>query len=176
MHVPEDADRSPKCPGGEENSLMEQSQPGWAQRVLRRSAADAALPTEAEIEVEQAVPQGPEPAIIEQGCTLEGKLVMNRPIRIEGELKGSVISSESVLVTESGTVEGDITARSVEVRGAVVGSLTGSREVILHPGGKLHGDVETSSFVVERGAYFNGSTRMRLPQHTSRGLVEPLPL
>jgi len=62
------------------------------------------------------------------------------------------------------------------VLGAVVGNLTGSREVILHPGGKLHGDVETSSFLVERGAYFNGRTLMRLPQHTSRGLVEPLPL
>jgi len=153
---------------------MEESQPGWAQRVLKRSGVAAApIP---EVEVEPEGPPPPQVFVVEQGSTLEGRLVMNRPIRIEGELRGSIVSSDSVHVTETGTVEGDINARCIDVLGAVVGNLTGSREVILQAGGKLHGAVETSSFVLERGAYFNGQTRMRLPQHASRGLVEPLSL
>jgi cytoskeletal protein CcmA (bactofilin family) len=144
---------------------MEQTSPGWTQRVLRRprSLDDPENTEEAELEV-----AAPKLTVIEQGCALEGRLVVDRPVRIEGELRGSIVSSESVCVAASGTVEGEIRARSIEIYGAVVGNVTGTREVILQPNGKLHGDVETSSFVVERRAYFNGRTSMHLPQLASR--------
>jgi len=144
---------------------MEQSPPGWTQRVLRRPRVEEELEDAEAIEAASTEPRA---TVIEQGCRLEGRMLVDRPVRIEGELHGSITSTDSICVMESGTVEGDIKARSIEIRGAVVGNVTGSREVILHPSGKLHGQVETSSLVVERGAYFNGQTSMHLPQLASR--------
>jgi len=57
---------------------------------------------------------------------------------------------------------------SVVIRGAVVGDVTASREVVIHAGARLHGDVETPSLVIERGAFFNGRTRMYRPEHELR--------
>lgn len=152
---------------------MEQNLRGWTQIVQRRAKAPAEdEPGQSELET----PPQPLSAVVQQGDSLEGRLVVDRSVRVDGDFRGSIVSPESVYVSESGTVEGDICARSVEIRGAVVGSVAGSRDVLLRAGGKLHGDVETASFVIERGAYFNGNTTMRRPQFTSRGVAEPLTL
>jgi len=151
---------------------MEQTRPGWIPLIPGRQK-DALVPADPAPPVE--TPPEEQPMVVEYGCSLEGRLQTDKPIRIEGDLRGSVVSSETVWVTESGTVEGDIQARSVEIRGAVVGNVTGSRDVLLYVEGKLHGDVDTSSLVVERGAYFNGRTTMRRPQHASRPAPSSLP-
>jgi cytoskeletal protein CcmA (bactofilin family) len=151
---------------------MDENRSGWTQRLLKRSPTDPELiPAPAPLPEE-----APDVAVIDSSCSMEGRLVMDRPIRIEGEVRGTIVSSATVWVTESGTVEGDIRARCIEIRGAVMGNVTGTREVLVQAGGKLSGDVETASFVVERSAYFNGTTRMRLPQLSSRGAGESLSL
>ena len=150
---------------------MEQTSTRWTPLALRRSRS-AAQPVG--VKPEPRAPETPS-TVIERDCALEGKLVSDRPVRIEGELRGSVETSKTVLVAEMGTVEGAIEARSVEIRGAVVGDVSAAREVILRAGGKLHGDVETSSLVIERGAHFTGGTRMKLPQHSSRSATDPQP-
>jgi cytoskeletal protein CcmA (bactofilin family) len=101
---------------------------------------------------------------IERGCEVSGRLVIGRPVRVEGEVRGEIESASTVVVAEGGTVEAPIRARTVEIHGAVVGDVTASREVVIHAGGRLHGDVETPSLVIERGAFFNGRTRMFRPE------------
>jgi cytoskeletal protein CcmA (bactofilin family) len=49
-----------------------------------------------------------------------------------------------------------------------VGEVHAAREVVLHASGRLQGSVETPSFVVERGAVFNGETRMFRPELSAR--------
>ena len=105
---------------------------------------------------------------IERGCEMSGKLVLERPLWIEGEFRGAIASESSVVVSEGGSVEAAIRARSVVIRGAVVGDVIASREVVIHAGARLHGDVETPSLVIERGAFFNGRTRMYRPEHEVR--------
>jgi cytoskeletal protein CcmA (bactofilin family) len=73
-----------------------------------------------------------------------------------------------VTVGIAAAIEGDICARSVQVRGAVVGDVAASREVVIHATGRVHGDVSTPSLVVERGAFFNGRTRMYRPELIAR--------
>jgi cytoskeletal protein CcmA (bactofilin family) len=150
---------------------MEQTSTRWTPLGLRRSRSAPAPVGE---NPEPRVPEVPS-TVVERDCALEGKLVSDRPVRIEGELRGSVKTSKTVFVSQTGTVEGAIEARSVEIRGAVVGDVAAVREVILCAGGKLHGDVETSSLVIERGAHFTGGTRMKLPQHSSRSVTVSLP-
>ena len=97
---------------------------------------------------------------------MSGRLVTERPLRVEGEFRGEIQSASAVIVTESGAVEAPIRARSVEIRGAVVGDVSAAREVVIHASGRLHGDVEAPSLVVMRGAFFNGRTRMYRPERS----------
>ena len=106
----------------------------------------------------------PDVARIEHGVEMNGRLVVEQSLLIEGEFRGELESAGSVFVSETGTVEGPIRARTVEIRGAVVGDVVASREVVIFATGRLHGDVETPSLVVVRGATFNGRTRMYRPE------------
>jgi cytoskeletal protein CcmA (bactofilin family) len=111
-------------------------------------------------------------ACIEHGVEMSGRLVVERPLRIEGEFRGELECASSVFIAETGAVVAPIRARSVEIHGAVVGDVVASREVVIHATGRLHGDVETPSLVVARGATFNGRTRMYRPE---RGLATETP-
>jgi cytoskeletal protein CcmA (bactofilin family) len=137
--------------------------PADPQRATRGAPAG---PSEAQA---AAAPQQP-PATcrLEHGCEMSGRLALARPLVIEGEFRGAIESESSVVVSETGSVEASIRARSVEIRGAVVGDVSSAREVVIHAGGRLHGDVETPSLVIERGAFFNGRTRMYRPEHALR--------
>jgi cytoskeletal protein CcmA (bactofilin family) len=148
----------------ERMDTVEERNPGWT-RLIRSRQETGALASPIPAEVPRSLPE----TVIERGYALEGKLSTDRAVRVEGELRGSIVTSDIVVISERGSVEGEIRARSIVIRGAVVGNVIAARDVILEAGGKLHGDVDTASFVVERGAYFNGRTSMRLPQHASRG-------
>jgi cytoskeletal protein CcmA (bactofilin family) len=140
-------------------------------RLLARPPALAQAPA-------AAVPAAPEqdPSRIELGCELAGRLLIRRPVRVEGEFRGELESASTVVVAEGGAVEGPIRARTVEIHGAVVGDVSASREVVIHAGGRLHGDVETPSLVIERGAVFNGRTHMYRPELALRAEAPAAPL
>jgi cytoskeletal protein CcmA (bactofilin family) len=105
---------------------------------------------------------------IDRGCEFEGRLVLEQSIRIDGEFRGEVETSESVIIGSSAAVQANIRARTVVVHGAVAGDLAASREVVLHPTSRVTGSVETPSLVVERGAYLSGETRMFRPELAAR--------
>jgi len=135
---------------------------GWRHLVLGAPVQEATLPR----------PQG-EPgaseadvARIEHGVEMNGRLVVDQSLCIEGEFRGELESASSVFVSETGAVEASIRARAVEIRGAVVGNVVASREVVIFATGRLHGDVETPSLVIARGATFNGHTRMYRPERS----------
>ncbi len=136
---------------------------GWRRLVIGAPEAGAATsPTPAAPVDATALADGV--VRIERGVEMTGRLVVERPLRIEGEFRGEIESANAVVVSEGGTVEAPIRARIVEIRGAVVGDVVASREVVIHASGRLHGDVEAPSLVVLRGAFFNGRTRMYRPE------------
>ena len=145
----------------------------WKRLVLGAPEADAPAPAP------PAAPHElPEPGVarIDYGVEMSGRYVVDRPVRVEGEFRGVLESTSSVLVCETGAVEAPIRARAVEIHGAVVGDVVASREVVIHATGRLHGDVETPSLVIARGAYFNGRTRMYRPERTRQSdTPDPVP-
>lgn len=139
---------------------METPISGWRRLVLG-APEQKTTPPQSEPEPRASEPDA---ALVEQGVEMEGRLVVRQSIRIDGEFRGEIESSNSVFVSETGTVEAQIRARTVEIRGAVVGDIAASREIVIHATGRLHGDVETPSLVVARGATFNGVTCMYRPE------------
>jgi len=148
---------------------MDTTKAGWRRLVPgapteQETAAAPARPEIAPI----APPPEPDVALIARGVEMNGRLVVTQSLRIEGEFRGDLQSANSIFVSESGTVEAPIRARTVEIHGAVVGNIVASREVVIHATGRLHGDVETPSFVVTRGSTFNGKTTMYRPERNVR--------
>jgi cytoskeletal protein CcmA (bactofilin family) len=144
---------------------METHTRGWRRLVLGEPEQKA-TPSQPQSEPTEPRTSEPYTALVEQGVEMNGRLVVKQSIRIDGEFHGEIESSNSLFVSETGTVEAQIRARSVEIRGAVVGDIAASREIVIHATGRLHGDVETPSLVVARGATFNGRTRMFRPERS----------
>jgi len=81
-------------------------------------------------------------------------------MRIDGKVKGELITSNTVTIGSEGVVEGTISAKDVVVGGRVVGTLNATGRIILEAHSVLNGDLKTSRLVVEDGATFNGSSDM----------------
>ena len=138
---------------------MATRQSGWRRLVIGGSAQGEAAAQA------PAAASAPEVhfARIERGVEMSGRLVTEKPLRIEGEFRGEIESASTVIVTEGGSVEAPIRARTVEIRGAVVGNVTASRELVVYATGRVHGDMEAPSLVIERGAFVNGRAHMYRP-------------
>lgn len=143
---------------------------GWVRKVLDEPTP--AAPARA-AEAPAAAPAAKPPTRIEPGCEIEGTLTLEGPLVVEGEFRGAIECRGDVLVTENGTVEARIRGRTVVVRGAVVGDVEASRELVLAPSARLHGTALTPSLVVERGAFFQGETRMYRPERVARASAAP---
>jgi cytoskeletal protein CcmA (bactofilin family) len=103
--------------------------------------------------------------LIGQDATLEGRLTVRNSVRIDGNMRGELNSTETVTIGPHGGVEGDITAADVVIGGKVTGSIICQGKVILEETAILTGDLRTVRLVVEEGATFNGLSEMGEAKH-----------
>jgi cytoskeletal protein CcmA (bactofilin family) len=71
-----------------------------------------------------------------------------------------VRSDAEVSIGEQGSVEGEIEARRILVSGHFKGTI-GAERLEIAAGGRVDGDVEVGELVIESGAQFNGSSKIR---------------
>ncbi len=69
-------------------------------------------------------------------------------------------SDAEVSIGDQGSVEGEIAARRILVSGQFHGSIEAERLEIA-AGGRVDGDVVVGELVIESGAQFNGSSKIR---------------
>ena len=101
-----------------------------------------------------------ETTIISRGVKIEGKITSDGNIRVDGDIKGDIISQNNVTVGESGQVTGQINANVITVGGKVNGTVTAKEKLALESKGDLKGDILTKILVVEAGAKFEGNSKM----------------
>ncbi|UCE17433.1 MAG: polymer-forming cytoskeletal protein [Gemmatimonadota bacterium] len=98
--------------------------------------------------------------IIGGGSIFEGTVEIESSIRIDGTLKGKLVSSDTLIVGPTGVVEADIQVKKATVGGRILGCLVASDQTVLESKAVLLGDLKTSSLVVHEGAVFNGNCSM----------------
>lgn len=92
---------------------------------------------------------------------LEGKLISNASVRIDGKFKGDIEAKETVIIGKTGYVEGNIKANKVIIIGEVVGNILckGSLEILST--GKFKGDLKLGGKItVEEGGVLLGTTEI----------------
>ncbi len=111
-------------------------------------------------------PGGPQPglSVIAPGMRVEGELVTDGVVKIEGTVVGTVRAEQQVLVAKGGIVEGDIHTREAVLGGEVRGAILAHERVEVQATSVVHGDIATQRIVVHEGGEVNGHVRMGDPR------------
>ena len=110
------------------------------------------------------------PSVIGHDLLVQGNLISNGHIQVEGEVQGDIHSTH-VVVGERARITGGIIADEVVIRGHVLGSVRGKR-VLLQTSSHVEGDVFHQTLAIEQGAFFEGKSR-RTADPTA-GMIRPL--
>ena len=91
---------------------------------------------------------------------LEGKLICESDLVVQGFVEGEVVTTGDVKVEASATVKAKLECRNLTVRGHVEGEVTAQKRLHLAGSGTVQGNVRVQKLQVEDGATFNGSISM----------------
>ncbi len=95
--------------------------------------------------------------VVGKGSVLEGSFEVTDSIRVDGILRGKLISSGALIVGTSGEIEAEpIHVKDAIVAGRVRGTLHASRMVKLESSAIVVGDITAQVLVIEEGAVLHG--------------------
>ena len=97
---------------------------------------------------------------IGSGTTINGDITSKSDIRIDGVLKGSVVTEGKVVLGEAGIIEGDVSCKDADIAGTIRAKISVSQLLSLKSSSKLQGDIVTNKLSIEPGASFTGSCSM----------------
>ena len=107
---------------------------------------------------------------IGEDLRITGNVSSKGEIHLDGEVHGDV-SCVALVLGESATLEGNVTAEDVVIRGRLIGSVRGLR-VTLQAMSHVEGDIYHQSLALEQGAFFEGrSSRTEDPMQIGRVLA-----
>jgi cytoskeletal protein CcmA (bactofilin family) len=93
---------------------------------------------------------------------IEGTVEFKGTIRLDGRVKGRILSSGGTLIVgEKAVIHADIRVDSIIVMGAVTGTIDAQKRVEVYPPGRVDGDIEAGVISIEPGGVFSGNCRMK---------------
>lgn len=99
--------------------------------------------------------------LVGAGSVIKGDLEFTGGLRVDGHIKGHVSAQDSnqgtLVLSESGVVEGDINVPHVIINGTVKGNVVSAGHVELQSNAKVNGDIHYKAVEMELGAMLNGS-------------------
>ncbi len=98
--------------------------------------------------------------IIGEGTTLKGDVKVEGSVQVDGDFDGTIEASDTLVVGETGKVEGDATVANAVIGGKMYGNVFASGKLELRRGSRLLGDIKTRGLVIEDGVVFQGNCQM----------------
>ena len=97
---------------------------------------------------------------IGEGTRITGDMSVEHDLRIEGSIKGAVSVGGTLVLSITGSIEGDVVSRSAALAGRVVGNVHVQEKLLLEEKSVLRGDLHARELVVQEGAVFQGNCSM----------------
>ena len=97
--------------------------------------------------------------LINAGCKVEGNLISDSFIRIDGTVEGNMDVKEGAIIGDKGFVIGDIKTKSLIIYGMVNGNID-SDSLEIKSSGSVNGEIKTAKIHIEFGGVYNGSLHM----------------
>src|SRR5215467_8221415 len=104
---------------------------------------------------------------IDQGVTLEGTLQLTGTFRIDGNVKGNIISEQTLILGENAKVEGQIEGNRVVIAGRYDGVIFAKGRVEIQAKGVVTGEVHSPCLVIDPGGIFDGRCHMLAASDTA---------
>jgi cytoskeletal protein CcmA (bactofilin family) len=94
------------------------------------------------------------------GTSITGDVMSNGDIRIDGTLKGNLITKGKVVVGNEGLISGEIECKNADISGKVEGKIKVAELISLSKSAKITGEITTNRLAIEPGAVFSGTCNM----------------
>lgn len=111
---------------------------------------------------------------LDKSVRLEGALELSGTFRVEGQIKGTILSSQSLVLGEGARVEGRVEGNHVSISGRFDGVILAKGRVEIHPKGIVTGEIHTSCLVIEPGGIFDGQCHMLAASEAAKPLTIPI--
>jgi len=111
---------------------------------------------------------------LDKGVRLEGTLELSGTFRVEAEVRGTIISTQTLLLGDGARVEGQIEGNHVVISGRFDGVIFAKGRVEIQPKGIVTGEIHTPCLVIEPGGLFDGQCHMLAASEAARPLTIPI--
>jgi cytoskeletal protein CcmA (bactofilin family) len=98
--------------------------------------------------------------LISSTTNVTGDINTESDIRIDGKLKGNLITNGRLIIGANGSIEGDLKCKSAEIEGLMKGKIVVDELLSLKSTSTFTGDIITSQLLIEPGAIFQGNCQM----------------
>jgi len=99
-------------------------------------------------------------SLVGKGTHVEGNVTFTGGLRVDGEIRGNVISSgdqpSTLVISEHARIEGEISVSHLVVNGTVIGPIHSSGFLELQTRARVTGDVEYNTIEMQLGAVVQG--------------------
>lgn len=110
-------------------------------------------------------------SIIDKNMSINGEISFQGKTRIDGIINGN-ITGEHLVLSDSGKVNGDITAYSFNCFGSIEGNIR-ANIITARKSCTIHGKLEAGSLTVEPGANIEGEIRSATPELVETSVAPP---
>jgi cytoskeletal protein CcmA (bactofilin family) len=108
------------------------------------------------------------------GTSVEGTLEFRDTIRLDGQVRGKVISpSGTLIVGEKALLEAEVSVGTAIIKGTVNGRVEAHDRVEIYAPARINGDVVTPSIAIDAGVVFNGQCTMLTKEITTTEKTPP---
>ena len=111
---------------------------------------------------------------LDKSVRFEGTLEFPGTFRLEAQVKGTIISSQTLILGEGARVEGQIEGAHVVICGRFDGVIFAKGRVEIQSKGIVTGEIHTPCLLIEPGGVFDGQCHMLATSETAKPLTIPI--
>jgi cytoskeletal protein CcmA (bactofilin family) len=111
---------------------------------------------------------------LDKSVRLEGTLEFPGTFQLEAQVKGTIISSQTLILGEGAHVEGQIEGAHVVICGRFDGVIFAKGRVEIQSKGIVTGEIHTPCLLIEPGGVFDGQCHMLATSEVAKPLTIPI--
>ncbi len=111
---------------------------------------------------------------LDREARVTGTLEVPGAFRLEGALRGRIVSRRALVLGEVADVEGEIDAERAVIYGRFRGTLRASEQVEIHARASVSGDLYTPCLILEPGGRFDGHCYLQAPGAQADPVLVPI--
>ena len=111
---------------------------------------------------------------LDKAVRMEGTLEVPGTFRLEGQMKGNIVSNGSLTLGEGAQVEGQIEGHHILIYGRFDGVIVAKGRVEILPKGIVTGEIHTHCLVIEPGGIFDGQFHILAAAESDQRITIPI--